>query len=52
MGELLNTLKKKKIIISKKPMLKLLFEKDTLFMHAKQFVSQQKPGEKKNTSLP
>ena len=36
-----------KVIISEKPMLKLLFEEDTLFMHAKQFVSQQKIGDKK-----
>jgi lipopolysaccharide export system protein LptA len=36
-----------KVIISEKPMLKLLFEDDTLFMHAKKFVSQQKIGEKK-----
>lgn len=36
-----------KVIISKKPLLELLFEKDTLFMHAKQFVAQQKIGEKK-----
>ena len=36
-----------KVIISEKPMLELLFEEDTLFMHAKQFVSQQKEGEKK-----
>ena len=36
-----------KVIISEKPMLELLFEEDTLFMHAKQFVSQQKIGEKK-----
>ncbi|MBT6965316.1 MAG: hypothetical protein HOA01_03750, partial [Flavobacteriales bacterium] len=36
-----------KVIISEKPMLELLFEDDTLFMHAKQFVSQQKIGEKK-----
>ncbi len=36
-----------KVIISKKPMLELLFENDTLFMHAKQFVSQQKVGAKK-----
>ena len=38
---------KEKVIISEKPMLELLFEEDTLFMHAKQFVSQQKEGEKK-----
>ena len=43
---------KEKIIISKKPMLELLFEKDTLFMHAKKFVSQQKPGEKKILAYP
>jgi lipopolysaccharide export system protein LptA len=36
-----------KVIISEKPMLELLFEEDTLFMHAKQFVSQQKIGDKK-----
>ena len=36
-----------KIIISEKPLLELLFEEDTLFMHAKRFVSQQKVGEKK-----
>ena len=36
-----------KVIISEKPILELLFEKDTLFMHAKQFISQQKEGEKK-----
>jgi len=36
-----------KVIISEKPLLELLFEEDTLFMHAKQFVSQQKLGEKK-----
>jgi len=35
-----------KVIISKKPILELLFEEDTLFMHAKQFVSQQKIGDK------
>ena len=35
------------VIISEKPLLELLFEKDTLFMHAKQFVSQEKVGEKK-----
>ena len=34
------------VIISEKPLLELLFEKDTLFMHAKQFVSQQKVEEK------
>ena len=39
--------KEEKIIISQKPMLEILFEKDTLFMHAKRFVSQQKIGEKK-----
>ena len=36
-----------KVIISEKPMLELLFEEDTLFMHAKQFISQQKEGKKK-----
>ena len=36
-----------KVIISEKPLLELLFEDDTLFMHANQFVSQQKVGEKK-----
>ena len=36
-----------KVIISKKPLLELLFEYDTLFMHAKQFVSQQKIGMKR-----
>jgi lipopolysaccharide export system protein LptA len=36
-----------KVIISQKPMLKILFEEDTLFMHANQFVSQQKVGAKK-----
>jgi len=35
------------VIIRENPMLKLLFEGDTLFMHAKQFISQQKEGEKK-----
>ena len=35
------------VIIKESPILKLLFEDDTLFMHAKQFVSQQKEGEKK-----
>ena len=36
-----------KVIISEKPILELLFEKDTLFMHARQFISKQKAGEKK-----
>ena len=36
-----------KVIISENPLLELLFEYDTLFMHAKQFVSQQKIGKKK-----
>ena len=36
-----------KVIISQKPMLEILFEEDTLFMHAKRFVSQQKVGAKK-----
>ncbi|MDC0249307.1 hypothetical protein OAK24_00330 [Flavobacteriales bacterium] len=35
-----------KVIISERPLLELLFEDDTLFMHANQFVSQQKSGEK------
>jgi len=41
-----------KVIISRKPLLELIFEKDTLFMHAKQFVSQQKIGEKKVLAYP
>jgi len=36
-----------KIIISEKPLLALLFENDTLFMHANWFVSQQNVGENK-----
>ena len=36
-----------KIIIKKNPLLEVLFEEDTLFMHAYQFVSQQKLGTKK-----
>jgi len=36
-----------KVIISEKPILELLFEEDTLFMHAKQFVSHQKIFHKK-----
>ena len=36
-----------KIIITKKPILKALFENDTLFMHATKFVSYQKKDEKK-----
>jgi len=35
------------VIIREDPMLKILLEDDTLFMHAKQFISQQKEGEKK-----
>ena len=37
----------KKVIISEKPLLKLLFEEDTLYMHANQFVSHQKIADKK-----
>ncbi len=36
-----------KIIISEKPILELLFEDDTLFMHAKQFFFNQNGDEKK-----
>lgn len=36
-----------KVIITKKPLLQLLFEDDTLFMHAKKFISQQNKKEKK-----
>ncbi|MDC0204286.1 hypothetical protein OAJ65_00660 [Flavobacteriales bacterium] len=36
-----------KVIISENPMLEILFEKDTLFMHAQQFISQQEEGNKK-----
>ena len=36
-----------KVIISEKPLLKLLFENDTLFINAKQFVSEQKEVEEK-----
>jgi len=41
-----------KVIISEKPMLELLFENDTLFMHAKQFLSQQQEGNKKVLAYP
>ena len=36
-----------KIIISKKPMLQMIYDNDTLFMHAKQFISQNKINSKK-----
>ena len=36
-----------KVIINGNPMLKLIFEDDSLFMHAKQFVSNQNEDEKK-----
>ena len=35
------------IEITKTPMLQILFEEDTLFMHANKFISQQKVGAKK-----
>lgn len=38
---------KEEIIVSKKPILELLFEKDTLFMKAKRFVSQLRVDKKK-----
>ena len=34
------------IEITKKPLLQIVFEKDTLFMHSKKFLSQEKSGEK------
>ena len=36
-----------KVLISGNPMLKLIFEDDSLFMHAKQFVSNQNDDDKK-----
>ena len=46
-GGIAEYFEEEKVIISEKPLLEILFEEDTLFMHAKQFVSQQKVGEKK-----
>ncbi|MEE2931589.1 MAG: OstA-like protein, partial [Bacteroidota bacterium] len=39
--------KEKKTIITEKPLLKVVSENDTLFMHAKKFISHQKENEKK-----
>lgn len=41
-----------KVIISQEPMLELRFEKDTLFMHAEQFTSQQEEDSKKILAYP
>ncbi len=36
-----------KVIITQKPILEKVLEDDTLFMHAKKFISQQKPDDKR-----
>ena len=47
-GDLAEYFGEKEIIeITKKPWLEILFENDTLFMHANKFISKQKIGEKK-----